>query len=163
MARPAAVAADGNIRVAWCTTLTTTAPTAAQCTAGTDLSYYLTPDGLTPSLDQQQITDERLADVQTFEAPGRYTRSLNELKYVINPASAPDNAAAVALTNGAVGYLVVRFGVAAGTAFAASQKIDIWPLTIGITTKQPPEANSVLKAVTKVFVTNTVIDDATLS
>ena len=96
MARPAAVAADGNIRVAWCTTLTTGAPTAAQCTGGTDLSYYLTPDGLTPSVDQQQITDDRLADVQTFEAPGRAKLSLNELKFVINPTSAPDNAALTA-------------------------------------------------------------------
>jgi hypothetical protein len=163
MARPAAVAADGNIRVAWCTTLTTSAPTAAQCTSGVDLSYYLTPDGLTPSLDQQQITDDRLADQQTFEAPGRFKLSLNELKFVVNPTSAPDNAALTALTNGATGFLVVRWGIAAGTAFAAAQKIDFWPLTIGITLKQPPEQNSVLKATTKVFVTNTVVQDIALA
>jgi hypothetical protein len=162
MARPAAVAADGNIRVAWATTLTTGAPTAAQCTSGVDLSYYLTPDGLTPQLDQQQITDERLADVQTFEAPGRYKLSLNELKFVINPGSPSDDAATTALTVGATGYLVVRFGLPAGTAFAAAQKIDFWPLTIGITLKQPPEANSVLKAVTKVFVTNSVVQNIAL-
>lgn len=163
MARPAAVAADGNIRVAFCTTLTTSAPTAAQCTSGTDLSFYLTPDGLTPSLDQQQISDDRLADTQTFEAPGRYTLSLGELKFVINPTSAPDNAAITALTNGATGFLVIRYGISANTAFAAAQKVDFWPITVGITLKQPPEANSVLKAVTKVFVTNSVVQDIALA
>lgn len=163
MARPAAVAADGNIRVAFCTTLTTSAPTAAQCTGGTDLSYYLVPDGLKPGLDQQLITDDRLADTQTFEAPGRFKLTLDELKFVINPTSAPDNAALTTLTNGATGFLVVRWGIAAGTAFAAAQKIDFWPITVGITLKQPPEANSVLKAVTKVFVTNTVGQDVALA
>lgn len=162
MARPAAVAADGQIRVAWCTTLTTGAPTAAQCTSGVDLSYYLTPDGLKPSIDQQQITDDRLADTQTFEAPGRFKFSLDELKFVINPASAPDNAALTAMTPGATGFLVVRWGIAAASAFAAAQKIDFWPLTIGYTLKQPPESNTVLKAVTKVFVTNSVGQDISL-
>jgi len=163
MARPAAVAADGNIRVAFCTTLTTSAPTAAQCTAGTDLSFYLVPDGLKPGLDQQQITDDRLADVQTFEAPGRYRLSLDELKFVINPTSAPDNAALVALVAGTNGFIVVRWGISANTAFAAAQKIDFWPITVGITLKQPPEANTVLKAVTKIFVTNTIGQDVALA
>jgi hypothetical protein len=163
MARPAAVAADGNIRVAFCTTLTTSAPTAVQCTAGTDLSFYLTPDGLTPGVDQQEITDDRLADTQTFEQPGRFKYTLNELKYVINPTSAPDNAAAVALTNGATGYLVVRFGIAAATAFAAAQKVDVWPITAGAPVKLPPEANSVLHVKQKVFVTNTATFDIALA
>lgn len=163
MARPAAVAADGNIRVAFCTTLSTTSPTAAACTAGTDLSFYLVPDGLKPGLDQQQITDDRLADTQTFEAPGRFKLTLDELKFVINPTSAPDNAALTALVKDATGFLVVRYGISAATAFAAAQKVDIWPITVGITLKQPPEANSVLKAVTKVFVTNSVVQDIALT
>jgi hypothetical protein len=156
MARPQAVAADGNIRVAWCTTLTTSAPTAAQCTSGVDLSYYLTPDGLKPSVDQQSVTDDRLADAQTFDAPGRYKVTLDKLRYVFNPTSTPDNLAETALTNGATGFLVVRFGLAASAAYASTQKVDFYPLTIGFPIHQPPEANSVLHAEVQVFVTNSI-------
>ena len=72
-------------------------------------------------------------------------------------------AAITALTNGATGFLVIRYGISANTAFAALQKVDFWPITVGITLKQPPEANSVLKAVTKVFVTNSVVQDIALA
>lgn len=163
MARPVAVAADGNIRVAWCTTLTTSAPTAVQCTAGTDLSFYLTPDGLQPGVDQQEVTDDRLADAQTFEIPGRYKFTLGSLRYVFNPTSTPDNAAYTALAINSAGFIVVRWGLPAATAFAASQKIDIWPATVGAQVKQPPEANSVLHATQRIFVTNTVVQDIALA
>lgn len=156
MARPVAVAADGNIRVAWCTTLTTTAPTAVQCTAGVDLSFYLTPDGLKPGVDQQEATDERLADAQTFVAPGRFKITMDKLRYVFNPITPAENLAETALTNGATGFLVVRFGLPAATAFAAAQKIDFYPLTIGAPLHLPPEANSVLHAEVGVFVTNSI-------
>ena len=163
MARPAAVAADGNIRVAFCTTLTTSAPTAAQCTSGTDLSFYLTPDGLNPQVDEQLITDDRLADVQTFENRGRFQYSLDKLRYVINPASAPDNAAYTTLVPGTAGYLVVRWGVDANTAWAAAQKVDIIPVRLGAQLKEPPAANSVLHATQKAFVTNSVVNDIALA
>jgi hypothetical protein len=87
MPRPLAVAADGNVRVYWVATLTLTGPTVAQLNAGTDLSYYLTPDGFNPSADEQEITDDRLADTQTYENRGRHRFSLGQLRYVTNPAS----------------------------------------------------------------------------
>lgn len=162
MARPAAVAADGNIRIAFATTLTTSAPTAAQCTGGTDLSYYLTAAGFTPNVDQATITDDRLADTQTFEAPGRKTYSLNELQYVFNIPSAGDDAARIALVEGTAGFLVVRWNIASATAFAAAQKIDFWPITVGAPVKMPPEANSVSRIKQKVFVTNSAVFDIAL-
>ena len=163
MARPAAVAADGNLKVVWVTTLTTTAPTTTQLNAGTDLSYYLTADGLSPSVNQATVTDDRLADAQTFEIPGRYQFSLGDLRYVYNPTSSPDNAAAVALTVGAIGYFVIRFGLASATAWASAQKVDIWPATLGAPVKLPPTANSVLHMQQKAFVTNSVLTDVAVA
>lgn len=156
VARPAAVAADGNIKVAFAATVTPTAPAAAQLTAGTDMSFYLTAAGLKPNVDQQEIVDDRLADAQTFQAPGRYKYDLGEIEYVFNPASAPDNAAQVALPRGTTGYLVVRFGLPVDTAWAAAQKVDVWPVTFGAPMKQPPEANTVLKIKQRVFTTGAV-------
>lgn len=163
MARPAAVAADGNIRVAFCTTLTPAAPTASQCNAGIDLSYYLTPDGLKPNFDEAEIVDDRLADTQTFQNRGRVKKTLDKLRYVINPSSAPDNLAYSGLPAGTVGYLVVRYGIAAATAFIAGQKVDVWPITVGERLKEPPEQNSVLHTSQSAFVTNIVGEDVTVA
>lgn len=163
MPRPAAVAADGNIRVAFCATLTPGAPTAAQLNAGIDLSYYLTPDGLKPAYDEAEITDDRLADTQTFQNRGRVKKTLDKLRYVNNPTSAPDNLAYSGMPPGTVGYLCVRYGVAAATVFAAGQKVDVWPITVGERLKEPPEANSVLHVSQSAFVTNTVGEDITVA
>lgn len=163
MSRPAAVAADGNIRAAWCTTLTPGAPTAAQLNAGTDLSFYLTPDGLTPNFDEQVITDDRMADTQTFEQPGRVKKSLETLRYVFNPTSPADNLAYSNMPRRTAGYLVLRYGVDANTNFAAGQKVDVWPVTVGERMKEPGEANSVLRVRQRVFVTNTVGEDVTVA
>lgn len=163
MPRPAAVAADGNIRAAFCTTLTPGAPTATQLNNGVDLSYYLTPDGLTPNFDEQEITDDRMADTQTFQQRGRVKKTLETLRYVFNPNSAPDNLAYSSMPKGTNGYVVLRYGISADTAFAAGQKVDVWPITCGERQKEPGEANSVLRIRQRVFVTNTVGEDVTVA
>lgn len=150
--------ADGNVKVAFVETLADPAnPTTSELTAVgvVDLSCYLTADGWTPGLDEQVITDDRLCSVQTFEQPGRSSRTLS-IKYVENPTSATDNKAYTTLAPGTQGFLVQRRGVAHDGAFAAADKVDVWPITAGQYDPQPPEANSVLKVSQKAFVTGTV-------
>lgn len=161
--RPVAVAADGNIKVVWCTSVTATAPTTTQLNAGVDLSFYLSADGFTTSVSEQTITDDRLADVQTFENKGRTQYSIDNLRYVYNLTSAPDNAAYNALTPNVQGFLVVRFQIPPATAWAAGQKVDVWPVILGEQQKEPPAANSVLHVVQKPFVIGQVIKDAVVA
>lgn len=163
MARPTAIAADGNIRAVFATTLTTSAPTTSQLNAATDISFYLTPDGLTPSVDEQEITDDRLADTATFENKGRVKYSLGSLKYVINPASPSNNIAYTSLAPNTAGFIVIRWGVANATAWASSQIVDIWTVLLGSQIKLPPEANSVLHCQQKVFTTNTTSFDVAVA
>lgn len=150
--------ADGNVKVAFVPTLAdTSAPTVAELTgAGViDLSCYLTSDGWTPALDEQVITDDRLCSVQTFEQPGRSSRTLS-IKYVENPGSATDNKAFDTLVPGTSGFLVERRGKSHDTAFTATDVVNVWPGTAGQYDPQPPEANSVLKTQQKWFVTGSV-------
>lgn len=150
--------ADGNVKIAFVPTLADpAAPTVAELTgAGViDLSCYLTADGWTPGLDEQVVADDRLCSVQTFEQPGRSSRTLS-IKYVENPGSATDNKAFDTLAPGTSGFLVERRGAAQATAFAASDVANVWPGTAGQYDPQPPEANSVLKVSQKWFVTGTV-------
>jgi hypothetical protein len=157
--------ADGNVKIAFVPTLADpTAPTTAELTGVgvIDLSCYLTSDGWTPGLDEQVISDDRLCSVQTFEQPGRSSRTL-AIKYVENPGSATDNKAFDTLAPGTQGYLVERRGKDKDTAFAAADVVNVWPGTAGQYDPQPPEANSVLKVAQKWFVTGTVVIGATVA
>jgi hypothetical protein len=157
--------ADGNVKVAWVPTIaSTTAPKVSELTGASaiDLSCYLSADGFTPSLDEAVISDDRLCDTETFEQPGRATRSL-QVTYIDNSNTTDDNDAYETLTPGATGYIVVRRGKPYDTTFATADKVDVWPVKCGKQSDLPPEANSVLKVTQKLFVTGRVIDRVTVA
>lgn len=156
--------ADGNVKVLWVPAISNpAAPTVAELTAVgvKDLSCYLTSDGWTPGLDEATISDDRLCDTQTYEKPGRSSRSL-ALKYIENPTDPTNDVAFVTLVPGSTGNFVIRKGLPYTTAIAAAQKVDVWPVQLGQQDSQPPEANSVLKAAQKAFVTGPVLSRQTV-
>jgi hypothetical protein len=152
--------ADGNVKVMWVTTIAnTSAPTTAELNAASskDLSCYLTGDGFTPALDEQVISDSRLCETETFEQPGRSSRTLT-LTYINNINTALANDAYSTLIPGTAGYIVRREGKAYDGAFAAADKVEVWPVKAGKRSNLPPEANSVLRVTQKMFVTGRVVD-----
>lgn len=150
--------ADGNLKVVWVPAIANPdAPTVSELTAQTvvDLSCYLTADGWNPSADEQVISDDRLCDTETYEQPGRASRSL-EVTYIDNTNTAKENEAVETLQPGTSGYLVTRSGVPFDTPIDAGDLVDVWPVTCGIYQKLPPEANSVLRRTQRMFVTSRV-------
>lgn len=144
--------ADGNVKVAFVPAIANPdAPTTAEVTAGTDMSCYLTADGWNPGLDEATVADDRLCDTQTYERRGRVSRTLT-IRYVENPGDATNNAAFTTLAPGTSGFFVVRRGSAYDAAFAATQKVDVWPVEAGEYNELPPEANSVLRVEQRMFV-----------
>lgn len=161
MAAPVATPADGAVKVVFVPTIANTAaPTVAEVTAvsAVDLSLYLTSDGWTPGADETTVSDDRLGDTQNYERPGSSSRSLT-VKYVENPTSATDNKASTTLTERTTGFFVVRRGIIHTTALAAGDKVQVWPVQMGVKDWQPPERNSVLRISQKAFVTGAVLDD----
>lgn len=155
--------ADGNVRVQWVPTIADTeAPTAVELGAGVDLSCYLTGDGWSPGLDEQVISDDRLCDTETFEQPGRSSRTTS-VTYIDNTNTADPNVAVTTLVPGTTGYIVVRSGKAFDAAFAAADEVDVWPVKCGKYSKLPPEANSVLRRSQKLFVTGRVQEDVAVA
>lgn len=155
--------ADGMVAVRVATSIAdTAAPTVAEWTGATDISMYLTSDGLTPSLSEQTVSDERLGTTATYEQPGRYQRSL-DLIYIDNTNTANDNDAKTALVPLAQRYLLIRRGIAKDTAGAAAQLVSVWPGKPGQYSQLPPEANSVLKIAQKFFVNGAVTVDVALT
>lgn len=150
--------ADGNVKVLWVPTiLNPDAPTLLELTAGAvkDFSCYLTADGWTPALDEQVIADSRLCEVETFEQPGRVSRTL-ATTYIDNSNTALPNEAFATLIPGSVGNWVTRRGKAYDLPIISTDKVDVWPTKCGQYSDLPPEANSVLKVAQKQFITGRV-------
>ncbi|ATO14689.1 hypothetical protein CO540_13325 [Micromonospora sp. WMMA2032] len=163
---PVSVPTDGTMRVDFVTTIADlTAPKAATelgAVSSQELAGYITGDGWSPSGEQATVTDERLATTQTFEQPGRKTKSLT-VTYVHNPDDAANNEAYLTLTEGVKGYLVVRWGVPRGQAWAAADIVDVWPITAGEPMKNYNGANSVHTVTQRLFVTGDVVTDAVVA
>lgn len=121
---------DGNVKVSWVPTIANIAsPTAVELTAGVSLETRLTPDGLDISFDTNMIDNSALGSSYNTEAVGRSKVSLS-LKYKAQAVGSSDPVA-TALVYQAVGYLVVRRGTPATTAFAAAQKVEVYPAQVG--------------------------------
>lgn len=161
MAEIPSTPADGNTAVWFVPAIENpSAPSVADLTAESvvDLSCYLTGDGLNLTSEQAAITDERLCSTQVYEIPGRKTNTA-EVTYIDNTNSTHEtdsNEAAETLVEGASGYIVTRRGVEYEEALAADQKVSVWPIRAGAQRDVPPEANSVIRTIQKLFVTGDV-------
>jgi hypothetical protein len=125
------IVVDGNVQVWFVTTLaSTTAPTVAEITAGTKLGPVLRADGV----ENFDPTGERV-DTTSIEStfstsvPGR--TSFGDTALVLKKQDGTDTVYTALGTPNTNGYIVMRFGVAAGTAPAASQKVDVYPVQLG--------------------------------
>jgi hypothetical protein len=140
----------------------TAAPTVTELNAGTatDLSCYITE--LTTNTTENTIEDPRLCSVQIFQARGDNSSEL-ELTYVYNTTSEDDDKARAALTEGTDGFIVIRYGVAAGDNISAGDIVDVYPVQMGVQCKNTPARNSVHTITQKPFVTGTVRFDAVVA
>lgn len=164
MTRAPSTPVDGNTRIQWVPSVAGSVPTTAELAAGgsKDLSCWFTGDGWNPSFSENTITDERLCDVATFEQRGRNQKSL-EVKYIVNPKAADqstNNVAYVTLAEGAAGFFVVRRGVPEATAFAITDIVEVWPVTMGVHQNQAPAPDTVYTTVQKAFVTGATSEGA---
>lgn len=163
MVLPAAVVADGNLKVLWVPTIANpAAPTAAELNAGSvvDLSCYLTQ--FAPATNEAVVTDDRLCSRKTLENPGKETETL-AITYVYNPLVPADNEAQLALIKGTVGNLVARWAAPFDDAVAADDIVDVWPVKAGRQVKQEGAANETLKIAQKMFVYDEVQTDVTVA
>ena len=156
MTIPASVPVDGTRKVSFLSAVAAPAAvTAVEATAGKDLSCYLTGDGWQPTGDQAVVPDNRLCATQTFELPGRKTKSLS-VRYVFNLDVPADDEARIALAEGAKGYVLNRLQVDSDDAYALGDWYELWPVTAGEPMVMPAEQNAVDRIDQKLFVTGPV-------
>lgn len=119
---------DYYTKVAYCTTLTVSAPTTIQLNAGTDLSTFITKDGLRPGGSQNKVDQGDISTLFSAETIGTWKSDFELMCY---RDFASDDAWDALDTIGEVGFIVVRRGVAHSTAWASSQDVEVYPVQVG--------------------------------
>lgn len=112
-------------RVVWVPTVTNiAAPTVAEIAAGTDLSCYITKDGLNPGGTSNKVDTGVLCNRVDGQVAGSVGYDMT-LRMQRDNGSGEDDAWDLAVW-GTNGYLIVRRGVLYGTAVAAAQKVEVY-------------------------------------
>jgi hypothetical protein len=143
------------------------APTLAEFAAGVNLSCAI--DGFSAPSEQGSSQDIRYCSKQNFENPGRVTTTIDPIAYVYDPQDPTNNTEYKhynVLKAGVKGYLVNRLGVDVNTAIAATDVVDVYPVTAGNQSRQaidPSAEGSKIKILQKFFVTGPVAYDAVVA
>jgi hypothetical protein len=119
------------------------APTVAEINAGTDLTPWLTPDGLTTNLNGTTIDVQAANSRYKATAPGSYGGDPITAKFFRDDTT---DTAYTTLPRLTTGYFVIRrMGPLSSTAFAAAQKVEVWPITVISCNPMPTADNEAQK------------------
>jgi hypothetical protein len=134
------IGADGNTRVTLVASIANiAAPTVAELGAGTNVSAQLTPDGLAGfQPDTADVDNSALNSTFTTNTVGRASYSGTGLRFKKVTSDTVYNL----LTYGYETHIVIRRDIASGTANAASQVVEVYPVVCGHVQNTDPAPNS---------------------
>lgn len=147
------VFSDGNIRVQWVTAISNIAlPTTTELNAGTRLDTTMTKDGLVGfEAETAGVETTPLSGIFNTEKPGRVSYSGNALR--LKKQNGGD-AIFTLLAPNTVGFVVIRRSLAAATAYASAQKLEVYPATTGYEKYLAPEENTVERYEIPIFISD---------
>jgi hypothetical protein len=135
--------ADGQIKVTYVPAIANiAAPTVAELGAGTDLECLITGDGFAPTVNEEVVSIPKLCETINAEAPGRATHQI--VLTLVRQDETADDVAWTTLLRNTAGHLVVRYGSAHSTAYAAGDDVQVFPGKAGERRPQSPEANGAI-------------------
>ncbi len=155
---------DGNTKATFVPSIASlTAPTVGELTAAgiVVLENTVTDDGLKIDFDEGTIAGNVLASTQDFESPGR-SKAQIELTYYRDSSPSADRMWSV-MTRATAGFLVVRRGVAAATAYSDGQKVEVYEGTCGERKPLAPERESYEKVTQKLYASGTYSIESTVA
>lgn len=137
-------------RVSWVTTVADiTAPTSAELDAGTDITCYLTKDGLNPGGDTSGVDSASLCNRVDGEVTGSVSYDFMLRGFRYNDA---DDDFWDLCNWGDEGYLVVRRGYAHDLAWTAGQSVEVYDAQMGEPVPAGSAANTLQTFELKLFV-----------
>lgn len=129
------IVVDGQTQV-WIVTTIAALPaiTAAEITAGTKIGPSLRADGIENfSATPNRVDTTSIESLAETSVPGRV--AFGDAALVLKKQLASDTAYTALGTANTNCFVVMRFGIAAATAPAAAQKVDIYTVQTGLLTK----------------------------
>ncbi len=135
---------DGKTRVAYVSAIADpTAPTTTELNVGMLLQSTMTADGLIGfEADTADVDNSSLASTFDTKTVGRDSFSGTMLR--LKKQSGTDTIYNT-LQKGVTGYIVIRRYTDQATAWAAGDKVNVYPVTFGRERELPPEANTVAR------------------
>lgn len=116
---------DGRIRVQIVTAIANiAAPTVAELNAGTNITGFLSKDGLTTPADQNNVDVASLAETFNAQVPGSFGGAIEMTGLRDDAADTLWNL----ITYGLARYCVVRRGPTTAAAYAISQQVEVYPI-----------------------------------
>lgn len=136
------ITSDGKTRAYWVTTISNiNAPTTTELNAGIALHSTLTADGLAGFQPETADVDTSSLD-STFSTMVNGRTSFSGTLLRLKKQSGTDTIFTT-LTRDTAGYVVIRRSLAASTAWASAQAIEVYPALCGEVSRIDPEANTV--------------------
>lgn len=130
---------DGRVRVTFATSISNVAaPTVAELNAGTNITSYITPDGLDIGMETGGVDTSNLASTFTTMRAGRKKPGISITFHHDSPTDTPYNLFPYRTT----GYIIVRRGVDTTTANATSDKCEVYPVESGEATQAKPSVDA---------------------
>lgn len=126
---------DENLQLWFATSISNTAaPTVAECAAGTNLTSYLLPDGLSRGTPGNRADTANVSSKFDSTIAGSYSADLSASLYrdiASGGGVGGTDAAWDALSRGTSGYLIVaEFGGSNSGVLAASDEVEVWPVEV---------------------------------
>jgi len=126
---------DGRVRCVWMTACANIAlPTVAELNAGTDLTDYITPDGLDIGMATGKVNVGNVGSTFTLERVGRRSPSIALTLHHNSPTDTPWTL----LVYRALGFFAVRKGIDKATAWTIGQgtggstgEVSVYPVECG--------------------------------
>lgn len=135
---PATVKSFGNETLHVLTTLpgAPAAITAAQVTAGKNITCHMVGDWYVPAETNKVARQRKMCETQTTESLGITTWQPGDLTYTYLPQlagtpSSPGNEAYEAMPQGATVYVIQRLGKSGKTTLTTGDRYLLWPLELG--------------------------------
>lgn len=136
------ITADGKTRVYWVTTIANiNAPTTTELNAGIALQSTMTADGLNGFQPATADVDTSSLD-STFSTMVNGRTSFSNTSVRLKKQSGTDTIFTTLIRDTA-GYVVIRRSIAATTAWASSQAVEVYPALCGEVSRMDPEPNTV--------------------
>jgi hypothetical protein len=136
------ITSDGRTRVYWVTTIANIqAPTTTELNAGLSLHSTLTADGLNGFQPATADVDTSSLD-STFNTMVNGRTSFSNTALRVKRQSGTDTIFTT-LVRDAAGFVVIRRSVAAATAYATGQSVEVYPALCGEVARMDPAPNTV--------------------